>query len=130
MQITLHRKWSFLFRISSLNLSKSAVSCGFGHICWRNPYWKSSFFVLRLSAISSKYDFCIRNISNDIYLNSISLKVTQALLIKNSFNKRAEHGSWSKYAITSQTCDCAHVCGDVFYTYLEGLINRPPSSPA
>ena len=49
----------------------------------------------------------------DIYLNSISLKGTQALLIKNPFNKRAEHGSWSKYAITSQTCDCAHVCGDV-----------------
>ena len=22
-----------------------SVSCGFGHIYWRNPYWKTSFFV-------------------------------------------------------------------------------------
>ena len=26
-------------------LSISSVSCGFGHIYWRNPYWKTSFFV-------------------------------------------------------------------------------------
>ena len=24
---------------------QSAVSCGFGHIYWRNPEWKTSFFV-------------------------------------------------------------------------------------
>ena len=35
--IALHRKWSFLLRISSVNVTKSAVSCGFGHIYWRNP---------------------------------------------------------------------------------------------
>ena len=29
---TLHKKWSFPLRISSVNVSKSAVSCGFGHI--------------------------------------------------------------------------------------------------
>ena len=29
---TLHRKWSFPVRISSVNLTKSAVSCGFSHI--------------------------------------------------------------------------------------------------
>ena len=29
---TLHKKWSFALRISSVNVSKSAVSCGFGHI--------------------------------------------------------------------------------------------------
>ena len=28
----LHRKWSFPLRISSVNVIKSAVSCGFGHI--------------------------------------------------------------------------------------------------
>ena len=30
------QKWSFALRISSLNVTKSAVSCGFGHIYWRN----------------------------------------------------------------------------------------------
>ena len=36
-EITLHEKWSFLLRISSVNVTKLAVSCGFGHIYWRNP---------------------------------------------------------------------------------------------
>ena len=31
----LHKKWSFLLRISSANVTKSAVSCRFGHIYWR-----------------------------------------------------------------------------------------------
>ena len=34
---TLHKKWSFPLRISSLNVTKSAGNCGFGHIYWRNP---------------------------------------------------------------------------------------------
>ena len=35
--ITLHKKWSFPLRISSVNVTKSAVSCGSGHIYWRRP---------------------------------------------------------------------------------------------
>ena len=31
------QKLSFLLRISSVNVTKSVVSCGFGHIYWRNP---------------------------------------------------------------------------------------------
>ena len=31
--------------MSSVNVTKSAVSCGFGHIYWRSPLWKTSFFV-------------------------------------------------------------------------------------
>ena len=41
---TLHQK-SFLLRISTVNVTKSVVSCRFGHIYWRNPKWKTSFFV-------------------------------------------------------------------------------------
>ena len=41
---SLHKKWSFPLRIFSVNVTKSAVSCEFGHIYWRNPYWKTSFF--------------------------------------------------------------------------------------
>ena len=43
--ISLHKKWSFASRISSVNVIKSAVFCGFGHIYWRNHWWKISFFV-------------------------------------------------------------------------------------
>ena len=31
------KKWSFSLRICSENVTQSAVSCGFGHIYWRNP---------------------------------------------------------------------------------------------
>ena len=41
----LHKKWSFPLRISSVNVTKSAVSCRLGHICWKNSSWKTSFFV-------------------------------------------------------------------------------------
>ena len=42
--VILHKKWSFPLRISSVNVTKSAVFCGFGHIYLRNPYLKISFF--------------------------------------------------------------------------------------
>ena len=39
--------------ISSVNMTKSAGNCGFGHIYWRNPLWKTLFFVqLKGSAYS------------------------------------------------------------------------------
>ena len=34
---TLHNEWSFPFKISSVNVTKSAVFCRFGHLYWRNP---------------------------------------------------------------------------------------------
>ena len=34
---TLHKKWSFPLSISAVNVTKSGVSFGFGHIYWRNP---------------------------------------------------------------------------------------------
>ena len=33
---SLHKKWSFPLRISSVNVAKSAGNSGFGHIYWRN----------------------------------------------------------------------------------------------
>ena len=41
----LHKKWSFPLTISSVNVAKSAEICGFGQIYWKNPKWKTSFFV-------------------------------------------------------------------------------------
>ena len=35
--VTLYKKWSFSQRISSVNVSKSAVFCGSVYIYWRNP---------------------------------------------------------------------------------------------
>ena len=35
--LPLHKKIIFVLRISSVNVTKSAGRCGFGHIYWRNP---------------------------------------------------------------------------------------------
>ena len=35
----------FLLRISSKNVIRSTVSWGFGHIYWKNLWWKTLFFV-------------------------------------------------------------------------------------
>ena len=35
--LSLQKKWSFPLRTSAVNVTKSPVSCGFGHIFWRNP---------------------------------------------------------------------------------------------
>ena len=40
---SLHKKLSFPLRISSVNVTISAVSCGFGHIYWRNFQWKTLY---------------------------------------------------------------------------------------
>ena len=32
----------------SVNMTISAVFCRFSHICWRNPQWKTSFFLVQL----------------------------------------------------------------------------------
>ena len=45
MFLLLHKKWSFPLRISSVIATKSVRNCGFGHIYWKNPWWKTSFFV-------------------------------------------------------------------------------------
>ena len=62
-ELKLRKRWSFPFGISSVNVTKSAGNCGFGHIYWRNPQWKtflcivccSSFFVFEFEeALSNR----------------------------------------------------------------------------
>ena len=57
----LHKKWSFPLRISSVNVTKSAVSCGYGHIYWRNPQWKNSFFVLWTCLTDNRMNIDVKN---------------------------------------------------------------------
>ena len=42
--LSLLKKWSFPLKISPVNVTRSAISCGFGHIYWRNPWQKTSIF--------------------------------------------------------------------------------------
>ena len=52
---TLHKKWGFSLRISSVNLTKSTVFCGFGHI-----YWKSLMenFIFRAVLLIPHWMYC------------------------------------------------------------------------
>ena len=36
--------WSFPFRISSVNVTKSAIPCGFGHIYWKKSLMENFIF--------------------------------------------------------------------------------------
>ena len=38
------QKMKFSIKDFSVNMTKFAGNCGLGHILWRNPYWKTSFF--------------------------------------------------------------------------------------
>ena len=42
---SLHKEWSFPLWTSSVIVTKSAGNFGFGHICWKNPSWKTFFLV-------------------------------------------------------------------------------------
>ena len=49
------QKMKFSVKISSVNVIKFAENCGFGNIYWRNPYWKTSFFVPWLKVHQQKH---------------------------------------------------------------------------
>ena len=42
---TLHKKWNFPLKVSSVNVNKSAGNSGFSYIYKRNLYWNTSFFL-------------------------------------------------------------------------------------
>ena len=42
---SLYKKWDFPLWISSVKMNKFAGNYGFAQIYWRNPSWKTSFFV-------------------------------------------------------------------------------------
>ena len=43
--MTLHKKSSFPLRISSVDVTRSARNCRFGHIYWRNRQWQCEWLV-------------------------------------------------------------------------------------
>ena len=68
--LTLHKKWSFLLRISSVNVTESAVNCGFGEI------------------LRGKLHFCVVLIilKDKIYSLNANLYSYQAILISIIMN--------------------------------------------
>ena len=64
MTLTLHKEWSFLLRISFVNVNKSEVSIGFVHIDQGSSHWLQKSLMVNL--IFSKY---ILKISSSHFFN-------------------------------------------------------------
>ena len=73
---TVHKKWSFPLSISSIYVTKSAVSCGFGHIYWRNLLRKTSFL--------EQHDIiCLSHIHfGNIIINYVSIHCAKSIRIR------------------------------------------------
>ena len=90
-QTTMHKKWSFPLRISSVIVTKSEVFCGFGQIYWRNPsfmqccgiwkiekkflclYWKKPYEFLSVTKTVLK-DILVEKEVPDVIENVVALK--------------------------------------------------------
>ena len=58
--IPLHKKWSFPLTTSSVNVTKSAGNCEFGHIYWRNPC-RGQLFLCSFCAVRMLFNVLIRH---------------------------------------------------------------------
>ena len=78
---TLHKKWSFQLRISSVILE--TANCGFGDIYWGNRYWKTFFCALVVLHIKVTSRETLRRMENFI-LCSVSSRFWKT--IQQSFS--------------------------------------------
>ena len=98
--IRLHIKWSFPLKIFSVNMTKFAVSCQFGHIYWRNLWWKTPAQCLFFRIL---FDFFKCNIQKCVSWNSyweLFFNQTSVLQPANVIKK------WSFLQIVIKTYAC------------------------
>ena len=108
------QKMKFSLSISSVNVTKSAVSCGFSHIYWRNPQWKTSFFVqcnilvsvfiLKLSILNNNsYSMKLCHFYYNLSRGSFRVKIRPILLDMLPWQLRC---SYLLTLIISFLCQC------------------------
>ena len=88
--LTLHKKWNFPLRVSSINETKSVENCGFDHIYWRNPYGKFHF----LCSVNSTFS---ENITGRPFL----------YMVKNEFAKSSHMHVMRASVVYVPTCQRA-----------------------
>ena len=77
------KKWSFPLRISSVNVTKSAGNCGFGHIYWLSPIFCGVLFV-HYSMIQLKH-VCWNCFLNNFNLLDGLLRLVYLLMLYGCF---------------------------------------------
>ena len=89
--LPLHKKWSFLLRISSVNMTKFAGNCGFGLIYWRILNRKLHFLCsLILSENSVHIDKSIAFPINKVSQWTINTMKVQILILWIIFIRQLE----------------------------------------
>ena len=93
--LALQKLWSFPLTISSVNVTKSAGICRFGHIYWWNPWWNTSFFVQCGASTFTKI-ICrgIIRIHSNIYDEAFCKNF---LLAVNYFRKKAASRMFARF---------------------------------
>ena len=102
--LSLHKILLFSLKFSSVNQTKSAVSCGFAHIYWRNAWWKASFFVLcYIKDLSGNLCSKAKLFRNDAFLYSVTHDVnTSPNKLKNDIKDISKWRSDGKWVIISR----------------------------
>ena len=116
--MTLHKTWSFPLRISSVNLTKSAVSCGFAHIYWRNLFVQRVFSNLSLWSQEKVSSKSIHRSSHQKY--SLKKGVLRNLAARVSFliNLETEACNFIKKETLAQVffCEFCEVSKNTLFT--------------
>ena len=94
--ILLHKKWSFLLRISLVNVTKSGGNCGFGHIYWKNPKGKTSFLVQCTRLIGRKLLTLNKMMCTIDKIHLFCQEWWFIFLLHVRFNKKNGIGHWIK----------------------------------
>lgn len=71
LQSTLHKKWSFSFWIYSVNVTKTGVLCGFGHISKENFNGKLCLLCSDIKGLHSSFWSAIAQ--TKLHLNSLAM---------------------------------------------------------
>ena len=78
--VSMHEKWSFLLRISSVNVTKSALSCGFDHLLRKSLI--ENFIFYAVFSITKTFDIMFSSSSLDMLL-SLGLKIMSNIFMSN-----------------------------------------------
>ena len=79
--VSMHEKWSFLLRISSVNVTKSALSCGFDHLLRKSLI--ENFIFYAVFSITKTFVIIMFSSSSLDMLLSLGLKIMSNIFMSN-----------------------------------------------
>ena len=85
-----------------LNTEIYGVSCGFNHIYWKNPYWKTWFLGSKWCTVSYVHEYLVNQFrATGLFVYSVKTKKTRFFDVFRGSRKRPVAWKVSKYGIVS-----------------------------